>query len=190
MKKGQRHSEEAKQKLRAARAKQVHPALAERGLSLEDVAAAAARGMRWCAGRCKDFRPIGEFSSSKGPCRKCVAQSVAKIRKRWTQAERAQMAALIKGWRDENPEYERRWRLLREYGVTPEWYENKLAEQGGHCALCNMDRVAHRKYLFVDHNHETGAVRGILCYRCNTFLARVEDPNWLARALAYLQKYS
>lgn len=85
--------------------------------------------------------------------------------------------------------FRQRW-LEKKYGVTADWYDRKLAEQGGHCALCEVDCVANRKYLFVDHNHETGAVRGILCYRCNTFVGQIEKKGWIESALAYLARYS
>lgn len=74
------------------------------------------------------------------------------------------------------------------FGVTLQWYECKLAEQGGQCALCGQS--PDRKCLAVDHDHTTQAVRGILCTRCNLSLARFEAvPGWAEKAMAYLRKY-
>jgi hypothetical protein len=58
--------------------------------------------------------------------------------------------------------------LMKNYGMTIEQYERLLAKQDGHCALCLAWRPsAHRSSLYVDHDHETGAVRGLLCSYCN-----------------------
>lgn len=78
--------------------------------------------------------------------------------------------------------------LKSEYGVTPEWYEQKLAEQGGKCAICSAVRSTLN--LAVDHCHVTQKNRGIICGRCNTALERLETiPDWAAKALAYLASY-
>ena len=57
-----------------------------------------------------------------------------------------------------------------------------IAGQGGVCALCGEEP----QRPVVDHNHETGAVRGVICQRCNIKLPAVEDATFLASALAYL----
>ena len=192
MRKGQHQSESAKQKLREARAKQVHPSLVARGITAEMLAEATANGLRWCPGECKAFVPRTEFSSDATPiCKKCGRISNNRWRARCAPERRSELAAATKEWRDKtDPDYERRWRLQREYGVTPEWYDEKLAEQGGHCALCPATTVKGKRYLFIDHNHATGKARGVLCYRCNTFLSQIENPGWLSAALAYLARYS
>lgn len=59
-------------------------------------------------------------------------------------------------------------------------------KQGGACAICNV--IVNR--LVVDHNHETGAVRSMLCNRCNTALSGVEDKIWLEKALKYLEDHA
>lgn len=61
--------------------------------------------------------------------------------------------------------------------------------QGGVCAVCEQPQLGDIKNLAVDHNHETGEVRGLLCNRCNPALAILDDPAWLAAALAYVEAH-
>lgn len=89
------------------------------------------------------------------------------------------------------PIYYRKLALRKKFGVDQEWYDAKLAEQNGGCAICNGGTIRKKRYLCVDHNHKTGAARGILCSRCNAALERLDSvPDWPLLALAYLQKYS
>lgn len=71
-------------------------------------------------------------------------------------------------------------------GVSPEQYEAMLADQNGHCALCPA--VPKTRRLDVDHDHRTGAVRGLLCHWCNRRLGQRTTPAWLRRAADYLER--
>jgi IS30 family transposase len=62
---------------------------------------------------------------------------------------------------------------LAKYGLTPEMYEELLAHQGGSCAICKNACTTGKK-LAVDHCHDTGRVRGLLCASCNTQLGFIE----------------
>ena len=89
------------------------------------------------------------------------------------------------------PIWERK--LKTKFGVTPEWYETKLAEQGGHCALCpsTLSGKSEQTRLSIDHNHVTGDIRGLLCQSCNAALERIETvPGWGEAAVAYLTCYA
>ena len=70
-------------------------------------------------------------------------------------------------------------------GVSDAEYARLLEAQGGHCALCPNTPKTRR--LHVDHDHATGAVRGLLCHRCNRALPTWIDQGWLYRTIAYLQ---
>lgn len=81
--------------------------------------------------------------------------------------------------------------LLRDYGITPEYYARMHAEQNGLCAICQMPEtmVRHGKVegLSVDHCHTKGHVRALLCSNCNNGLGRFgDDPAVLRRAADYL----
>jgi hypothetical protein len=85
---------------------------------------------------------------------------------------------------------------LRGYGITPKEYNSLLAEQGGVCAICQKPETElggkHKRLvrqLAVDHDHETGQVRGLLCRRCNTAIGFLgDDVAGLWRAIDYLTR--
>ena len=81
-----------------------------------------------------------------------------------------------------SPERQRRYRLKHFYGLTPEEYNEILEEQGG-CKICQkkFDRY------HVDHDHNTGKVRGILCLSCNVAIGHFSDDiGTLQNAITYL----
>lgn len=84
--------------------------------------------------------------------------------------------------------------LLKLYGLTLEAYEALLDAQGRRCAICGAETGwRHRqsgelKKLAVDHCHETGRIRGLLCDRCNTAIGKLNhDPDLLQKAIDYLR---
>ncbi len=83
-----------------------------------------------------------------------------------------------------------RYRLayrLKGYGLTLAAFEEMERIQGGLCAICLNPPDAPK--LFVDHDHKTGEVRGLLCDSCNKGLGNFEDDlDRLARASAYLAR--
>jgi hypothetical protein len=79
--------------------------------------------------------------------------------------------------------------LRTQYGMTESDYEQMYREQEGLCAICKNPR--RRRRLFVDHDHQTGRVRGLLCPTCNGGLGKLGDSEeGLLRALAYLRANS
>jgi hypothetical protein len=82
---------------------------------------------------------------------------------------------------------------LRRHGITNRQYLDLLEAQGGTCALCHGDAkgfgVSRRFGLVVDHCHDTGQVRGLLCADCNTALGRFGDnANRLRAAADYIER--
>lgn len=86
------------------------------------------------------------------------------------------------------PERNRAQKLRSQYGISLDEYAAQLAKQEGKCALCGSTEAKGRWGVFnVDHCHETGALRGLLCNDCNTGLGKLGDTvESLARATAYL----
>ena len=83
----------------------------------------------------------------------------------------------------------RRIRLKKLYDLTPANYEALLAKQRGHCALC-LCTAADTRFgiLYVDHDHRTGQVRGLLCNRHNAGLGSLGDnEEGLLAALNYVR---
>lgn len=81
-----------------------------------------------------------------------------------------------------SPQQRERNNLWTRYRLRPEDLAQMLAAQHGLCGIC---RQPPRRPV-VDHDHETGAVRGILCHHCNIRLPTVEDSAFVASALRYL----
>ena len=70
----------------------------------------------------------------------------------------------------------RRAATLKQYGLIPHQYEAMLAAQGGTCAICHALDPGHWSGRFqVDHDHVSGAVRGLLCSACNGGLGLFKD---------------
>lgn len=108
---------------------------------------------------------------------------------------------------DERRSYYRDWyrksergrgiKLERQYGITFEQYQAMHDEQDGLCAICGEPEMTpvksghdERRFLSVDHDHSTGAVRALLCRPCNQTLGLMDDDmTRLEAAIAYLRKW-
>lgn len=96
----------------------------------------------------------------------------------------------------ERKSYERAWRFKKKFGITTADYERMFAEQSGLCAICERPptRISRKQGkvmdLAVDHDHDTGEVRGLLCTDCNTVLGLMNDsPDRLWAAISYLNRH-
>ena len=129
---------------------------------------------------CQAEKPLEEFQTRRSngkeylnrACRACQREREAK-------------------WRQDNQR--RLWeRAVRykcpQYGMTPQRYWQMLAEQDHLCALCR--RPLSLKWQTIDHDHKTGAVRGIVHRACNLVIGNAgEDIEVLHRATEYLQRH-
>jgi hypothetical protein len=83
--------------------------------------------------------------------------------------------------------------------TTVAWFYAQLEKQNNLCAICgNPETQKHGnngsekiRSLAIDHNHENGKIRGLLCFRCNTALYQLEKNgrDWAHKAVEYLDKY-
>jgi len=88
-------------------------------------------------------------------------------------------------------EYERRRGLLRTFGLAMEQYRQMVAAQGGRCALCSSAETGRAEGWYVDHDHETDQIRGLLCLTCNSGLGLLGDsPERMLRAAEYIEKHA
>lgn len=146
-----------------------------------------------CA-KCQANKPVSEFGKYDDPtakitgwryyswCREC---SNKRAREYGTK-NRPRRNARLRRWRAENPEAARekdRAARLARFGLDEEQADALLAVHDGLCWLCRA-RPATAK----DHDHATGAFRGMLCTGCNSVtVARADaDPDYLTRVAAYL----
>lgn len=93
-----------------------------------------------------------------------------------------------------NPDYFRGADLKRNYGVTLTWYNEQLEKQGHACAIClrpeTMQIRGRTVRLAVDHCHDTGKVRGLLCAPCNQAVGGFgHSIDRLHSAIAYLRQF-
>lgn len=149
------------------------------------------------------YRAAETRDGLRGDCKACFAARAkaryAKTRKSdiervkaWQAANRERHLANLRA-RHARPEvkrHERDMHLRRNYGMTIEEYDELLAEQGGVCAICEKPPRSDIS-LHVDHNHETGQRRGLLCWPCNSAIGNAgDDPARLNALASYLVKYT
>ena len=158
---------------------------------------------------CGETKPVSEFYAMKGmrdghrnECKVCnLAERAAKYAADPLMQSRARDR--VRRWQADNRErylakqaqYKREGRLKvaarkshlkRAFGITPEDYERRLAQQAGGCAVCGRAPKP-GKSLHVDHDHEMGCVRGLLCFKCNAALGQLDDDlGRIERALTYV----
>lgn len=104
-----------------------------------------------------------------------------------TVEERKKQAT--KAWRDGNKDKVLNKRYKERYGITLDEYNQMLINQDKKCLICGVDESnARDKKLVVDHNHATGAIRGLLCHSCNCGLGYFKDKeDLLNKAINYLR---
>jgi hypothetical protein len=126
-------------------------------------------------------------------CRRCLSDQV----RNWADRHPERSLERQRAWLANNPEKQIRYRVRR-YGVDEVWYMEQFARQNGLCAICGRDEnfrgdksngKGKRYNLSVDHDHETGFVRGLVCNSCNWSLGILENEAWATLARAYLESH-
>jgi hypothetical protein len=149
---------------------------------------------KFCKG-CNQEKTIDDFffrkkntNSYQSKCKEC--QYSLRKKRYWSTPEdkrkklaREKMKKLVEsGWT-------REYRMRTRFGISIEEYEKMLSEQNGGCAICgSFINNNLRKNLAVDHCHNTGKVRGLLCHKCNSGIGFFDDDiNLLENAISYLK---
>lgn len=141
----------------------------------------------WRCSSCKElFPPDGFHKNRRSPlgitsaCRKC--HNATALRTRDPENTRRLRRESSRKMRELNPDKYAEIDLKRTFGITLADYQTMLDEQKGVCAICKQTEQAKTRKgaeksrrLAVDHDHQTGKIRGLLCYRCNTVLGNVGD---------------
>ena len=162
--------------------------------------------MKTC-NKCKQNLPLDKFSKDKtrvdGLAKQCK-QCKAKTDKQWLEknpdyVQTKNTPEYNKQWLEKNPTYmqqyrdsnkktfeeSKEYRLQRKFGIGLEEYDTMLTEQEHKCIICQQQMVTPH----VDHDHNTGKVRGLLCMHCNTALGKFKDDvDTLQRAIDYLNR--
>jgi hypothetical protein len=115
----------------------------------------------------------------------------ARRRELYAQDEQRRIQARedARAWQEAHPA-KRKAQRLRAFGIGLDEYKQMLDAQGGKCAICGFQERSDPNFFpVVDHCHETGKVRGLLCANCNHILGKAKDnPDVLRAAAEYLEK--
>ena len=117
--------------------------------------------------------------------------------KKWAKGYYSDNREVIKEkYKISDKEKLREERLMREYGLCKNDYNNIFEKQDGLCAICgdkiNSIFMEHNKNncVHVDHDHKTKKIRGLLCHNCNIFLGNARDNiKILSSAIKYLEQW-
>ena len=141
--------------------------------------------MKQCV-KCKEVKDISLFSNhirtkdgKRCRCKQC--ESIGAKEKKKKALETDYLGTRLK---------ERKDNLKRVFGMSLEEYDIKLNLQEGVCKICKS-LCKSGKRLAVDHNHETGKIRDLLCGNCNGGLGKfLDNPELLIKAAEYLRKHN
>lgn len=159
-------------------------------------------GTKICS-KCKIEKPVSEFhkdkNSSDGYTYACKDCRNAKYKEYYyANPEKIKEKVRInREYRKEyydDPERKLKYRkrfIERKFNISYEVYDQLMHEQNGVCAICgNEETSSNAKYLAVDHDHNTGKIRGLLCSKCNRAIGLLQDnPDIVNEALNYLKKH-
>lgn len=128
---------------------------------------------------CCRVLPVSEFYRKRSTnelsrpwCKECSRRSVNKCK------ERKKNGVNIERAKKDKKVEKAAYKLKKNYGISEDDYQSMFDSQLGKCAnlnCANMPVSSNKKRLFVDHNHHTGVVRGLLCHHCNIALGNVDD---------------
>ena len=128
---------------------------------------------------CKKHKPLEDFgidksfrSGLKSACKKCINE---RKRNYYKKDKRSNKNVALK----------------KNFGITIDEFEEMEKKQGGVCASCGNPETKRKGTLCVDHNHETGEIRGLLCTRCNIALGLLHESRKSVIGLRqYMIKYN
>jgi hypothetical protein len=146
---------------------------------------------------CAEALPLNAFGTytSRGTtyhrtickyCRNANEKNQRDDHTRWLDRKRYKLK------KESNPQevsdYYRDWHLRKKYNLTLEEFTLLSESQNNLCAICENPEKSH-KNLVVDHNHNTGEVRGLICSSCNKALGHAKDSKaLLEKMITYLDE--
>jgi hypothetical protein len=144
----------------------------------------------------KEFPPDCRYKDGCGTkCRSCARAVQEAYYAKYPEKEAARRLANARhgsAWyrRNRSAQVKRmKWyRILKMYGITEGQYDEMLKAQNFGCAICqSIGPGRNDGHFAIDHDHETGIVRGLLCQKCNCGIGFFDDDiNRMERAIAYM----
>lgn len=148
----------------------------------------------------KDFQSLDNFNQRQIICKKCQKLRGQKYNESHKEEHRNSQKKWVKSnpevnkkWRDKNPEKIKGYVLKQNYGISIEEKNRMLLKQDNCCSICNINILEYLEKqkgnkiihdFCVDHNHETGQLRGLLCGPCNRAIGLLLDNALLLRKAA------
>ncbi len=137
-----------------------------------------------------DSRVANPIGSQSKPCKDCVREDVSGVQAKNRPAPypgprcATHHRAFKKAQKKKNHER----MVVKTYNLEAGDYDRLYVEQGGKCAIC-QHATGRTKRLAVDHDHDTGCVRGLLCGPCNQLVGYFRNsPETFRRAADYLER--
>jgi hypothetical protein len=130
--------------------------------------------MKVCT-KCKLEQPEDNFYQIKktgkrhGSCKTCIKKKSKESAQRLGRRHRKDI--------------ELKWN----YGITIEDYERMMHECNGQCVCGKSKARSNAEALHVDHCHDTGLIRGLLCHSCNRAIGLINDPQLLRKLADYIE---
>lgn len=146
---------------------------------------------------CKEEKPISAYYKHgkgsqgqtiyKSACKDCTNTKTLKKYHELSEEEKLERSRI--GRMNMGKDYFKNYKLEKKYGITIEDYNSMLDSQGNLCYICRNTFDEQNK-PHVDHNHETGEVRKLLCHSCNTAIGHLkEDVDIMKKAIEYIEEH-
>lgn len=145
-------------------------------------------GVKRCS-KCRETKALSEFRSD-GNWKDGRYPYCHPCRREWQRAyyrrhQEQMKAAARRSWSKHKDR-----RLPEKYGMTPDAYAVMWKNQRGVCAICEGLPGGRSGRLHIDHDHQTEALRELLCNRCNLVLGNIQDDvAMLEKLIAYIKKH-
>ncbi len=143
--------------------------------------------------KCKVDKPYSEYFKDnlrkigiRCKCKECCKAETIE----WREKNRSEYNNYAAAWRAKNPDKQHATDIKRHYKLSIEEYNSMLAAQKLGCKICGKqhDPSLKRGRLYVDHCHNSGQVRGLLCSACNSAIGYFNhDASIMRKAIAYLK---
>jgi hypothetical protein len=161
--------------------------------------------MKECRG-CNEVKNLSEFykradnkNKVLNKCKKCIIKQQKEfyaknperqkqIQQKGYKKHKDKRREASRKWHENNPKAAKSNKLKKKYNISIEDYNTLLEKQNNTCAICQQENK-HKRAFHVDHCHETGKIRGLLCHSCNTGIGSLKDNIELLRAaINYLEQ--
>jgi hypothetical protein len=147
--------------------------------------------------KCKISKPLSEFYSDKrhsdGTRSRCISCTSSDVQGTHNDVKREYHRKYRREWIIKNPEKNKEYVKRRNAKTSQNRYQAALGQKPECCEICGkyIPPKNNRRQMFVDHDHDTGAIRGLLCPQCNSLLGlSLDSQTRLQQAIDYLNRYN